>query len=195
MMEVKYGEKPGELISTFIWSGLHSGDRGEPIRNVSGNISFQIAGDFGVGGRVVIEVSKDATVYETANDRRRNPALATHARPADLPARLLRAASEIGRMPAPEGGAFDASTGFGRDERRHGGRVGGQRAQALIGAPCPEDGEVAAVGALGRHGLLCTREVGGAVERVAGRLLSATVKAGTCMFILGLGIRSAKQTV
>jgi hypothetical protein len=98
------------------------------------------------------------------------------------------------RMPAPEGGAFDASTGFGRDERRHGGRVGGQRAQALIGAPCPEDGEVAAVGALGRHGLLCTREVGGAVERVAGRLLSATVKAGTCMFILGLGIRSAKQS-
>jgi hypothetical protein len=68
---------------------------------------------------------------------------------------------------APEGGAFDASTGFGRDERRHDGRVGGQRAQALIGAPCPEDGEVAAVGALGRRGLLCTREVGGAVERVA----------------------------
>jgi hypothetical protein len=77
MAEVKYSEKPGELISTFIWSGLHSGDRGEPIRNVSGNISFQIAGDFGVGGRAVIEVSKDATVYETANDRRRNPALAT----------------------------------------------------------------------------------------------------------------------
>jgi hypothetical protein len=76
MAEVKYNEKPGELISTFIekpgelistfiWSGLHSGDRGEPIRNVSGNISFQI-----------IEVSKDGTVYETATDRRRNPALA-----------------------------------------------------------------------------------------------------------------------
>jgi hypothetical protein len=39
--------------------------------------SGRIAGDFGVGGRVVIEVSKDGTVYETANDRRRNPALAT----------------------------------------------------------------------------------------------------------------------
>jgi hypothetical protein len=61
MAEVKYCEKPGELISTFIWSGLHCGDRGEPIRNVSGNISFQIAGDFGVGGRVVIEISKDGT--------------------------------------------------------------------------------------------------------------------------------------
>ena len=77
MAEVKYSEKPGEMISTFIWPGLHSGDGGVPIRNVSGNISFEIAGDFGVGGRVVIEVSKDGTVYETANDRRRNPALAT----------------------------------------------------------------------------------------------------------------------
>jgi hypothetical protein len=48
MAEVKYSEEPGALISTFIWSGLHSGDRGEPIRNVSGNISFQIAADFGV---------------------------------------------------------------------------------------------------------------------------------------------------
>jgi hypothetical protein len=57
MAEVKYSEKPGELISTFIWSGMHSGDRGEPVGNVSGNISFEIAGDFGVGGRVVIEVS------------------------------------------------------------------------------------------------------------------------------------------
>jgi hypothetical protein len=76
MAEVKYSEEPGALISTSIWSGLHSGDRGEPIRNVSGNISFQIAGDFGVGGRVVIEVSKDGHVYETATDRRRNPALA-----------------------------------------------------------------------------------------------------------------------
>jgi hypothetical protein len=32
---------------------------------------------FGIGCRVVNEVSKDGTVYETANDRRRNPALAT----------------------------------------------------------------------------------------------------------------------
>jgi hypothetical protein len=76
MAEVKYSEEPGALISTFIWSGLHSGDRGEPIRNVSGNISFQIAGDFGVGGQMVIEVSKDGHGYETATDRRRNPALA-----------------------------------------------------------------------------------------------------------------------
>jgi hypothetical protein len=40
MAEVKYSGKPGELISTFIWSGLHSGERGEPIRNISGNISL-----------------------------------------------------------------------------------------------------------------------------------------------------------
>jgi hypothetical protein len=45
MAEVKYSEKPG-LISTFIWSGLHSGDRGEPI----------LPDHFGVGGRMVIEV-------------------------------------------------------------------------------------------------------------------------------------------
>ena len=57
--------------------GKYSKKPGEPIRNVSGNISFQIAENFGVGGRVVIEVSKDGTVYETATDRRRNPALAT----------------------------------------------------------------------------------------------------------------------
>jgi hypothetical protein len=67
MAEVKYSEKPGELISTFIWSGLHSGDRGEPI----------LPDHFGVGGRMVIEVSKDGHVYETATDRRRNRALAT----------------------------------------------------------------------------------------------------------------------
>jgi hypothetical protein len=79
MAEVKYREKLGALISTITWSGLRNGDRGEPIRNVSGNISFQINGDFGVRGQVVIEASIDGRVYKTANDRRGNPALVTEA--------------------------------------------------------------------------------------------------------------------
>ena len=77
MAQVKYVEKPGALISTFTWSGLRNGDRGEPIRNASGNISFQIDGDFGRGGKVVIEASRDGHIYETVNDRRRHPALVT----------------------------------------------------------------------------------------------------------------------
>jgi hypothetical protein len=65
MAEVKYSEKPGELISTFI---------GRACTAATGvSRSFQIAGDFGVGGRMVIEVSKDGHVYETATDRCRNP--------------------------------------------------------------------------------------------------------------------------
>jgi hypothetical protein len=70
MAEVKYSEKLGALISTFTWSGLRNGDRGEPIRNVSGNISFRIDGPFGARGRVVIEASNDGHVFKTANDRR-----------------------------------------------------------------------------------------------------------------------------
>jgi hypothetical protein len=77
MAEVKYSEQPGALISTFTWSGLRNGDRGQPIRNVSGNISFQIDGDFGARGRVVIEASNDGHVYKTVNDRRGYPALVT----------------------------------------------------------------------------------------------------------------------
>jgi hypothetical protein len=65
MAEVKYSEKPGELISTFIWSGLHSGDRGEPILPDRRGLWCR--------RRMVIEVSKDGHVYETATDRRRNP--------------------------------------------------------------------------------------------------------------------------
>ena len=77
MAQVKFVEKPGALISTFTWSGLRNGDRGEPIRNASGNISFQIEGDFGRGGKVVIESSRDGYIYETVNDRRGHPALVT----------------------------------------------------------------------------------------------------------------------
>jgi len=69
------GTQPGEGKVSMA-EGKYSEKSGEPIRNVSGNISFQIAGDFGVGGRVVIEVSNGGNVYETANDRRRNSALA-----------------------------------------------------------------------------------------------------------------------
>ncbi len=75
MAEVKYSEQPGALISTFTWSGLRNGDRGQPIRNVSGNISFQIDGDFGARGRVVIEASNDGHVYKTVNDRRGVPCI------------------------------------------------------------------------------------------------------------------------
>jgi len=53
MAQVKYIEKPGALISTFTWSGLRNGDRGQPIGNASGDISFQVDGDFGRGGKVV----------------------------------------------------------------------------------------------------------------------------------------------
>jgi hypothetical protein len=77
MAQVRYIERPGALISTFTWLGLRNGDRGEPIRNASGNISFQIEGDFGRGGKVVIEASRDGHIYETVNDRRSYPALIT----------------------------------------------------------------------------------------------------------------------
>jgi hypothetical protein len=83
MAQVRYIERPGALISTFTWLGLRNGDRGEPIRNASGNISFQIEGDFGRGGKVVIEASRDGHIYETVNDRRSHPALVTHLAPDD----------------------------------------------------------------------------------------------------------------
>jgi hypothetical protein len=75
MTEVKDTEKSGELISTFgrACTAATGVSRSEMFR---GNISFQIAGDFGGGGPVVIDVSKDGHVYETATDRRRNFALA-----------------------------------------------------------------------------------------------------------------------
>jgi hypothetical protein len=75
MAQVRYIEKPGALISTFTWSGLRNGDRGEPIANPSGDISFRVDGDFGRGGKVVIEASRDGHIYETVNDRRRYPVL------------------------------------------------------------------------------------------------------------------------
>jgi hypothetical protein len=56
--------------------------------------------------------------------------------------------------PAPKGRAFDAATGFGRNEGRNGGGVGRERTQTLLGAPCPEDREVAPIGALSRSRLL-----------------------------------------
>ncbi len=75
MAQVRYIEKPGALISTFTWSGLRNGDRGEPIANPSGDISLRVDGDFGSGGKVVIEASRDGRIYETVNDRRRYPVL------------------------------------------------------------------------------------------------------------------------
>ena len=75
MAQVKYIEKPGALISTFTWSGLRNGDRGEPIANGSGDISFRVDGDFGRDGKIVIEASRDGHIYETVNDRRRYPVL------------------------------------------------------------------------------------------------------------------------
>ena len=76
MAQVKCIETPGALISTFTWADLRNGDRGEPIHN-AGNISFQVNGNFGLNGKVVIETSNDGQVYKTANDRRGNPALVT----------------------------------------------------------------------------------------------------------------------
>jgi hypothetical protein len=72
MAQVGYIEKPGALISTFTWSGLRNGDRGEPIGNASGDM---VDGDFGRGGKVVIEASRDGHIYDTMNDRRRFPVL------------------------------------------------------------------------------------------------------------------------
>jgi hypothetical protein len=76
MAQVKCFETPGALISTFTWAGLRNGDRGEPIRNAA-NVSFQVDGDFGLNGKVVIETSNDGQVYKTAADRRGHPALVT----------------------------------------------------------------------------------------------------------------------
>src|ERR1700704_1386658 len=71
MAQVRYIEKPGALISTFTWSGLRIGDRGEPIANPSGDISFRVDR----GGKGGIEGSRDGHIYDTVNDRRRYPVL------------------------------------------------------------------------------------------------------------------------
>jgi len=47
--------------------------RVRPIRLLA--ISFQVDGNFGGGGKVVIKASSDGRIYETVNDRRRYPVL------------------------------------------------------------------------------------------------------------------------
>ena len=98
MAQVKYIEKPGALISTFTWSGLRNGDRGEPIANGSGDISFRVDGDFGRDGKIVIEASRDGHIYETVNDRP-VPCLGQRTLAPDDPSRgcLRQAASVRGR--------------------------------------------------------------------------------------------------
>jgi hypothetical protein len=92
--------------------------------------------------------------------------------------------------PAAERGAFDAEAGLRGDERRDGGRIGRQGAQTLLGAPCPEDREVAAVGALRRGRFLGPGKVGGALQRGAEREANRKYRAANLELIRKKGRES-----
>jgi hypothetical protein len=112
------------------------------------------------------EVAATFLVGATPNVRRapRSTALTRSSSVGGCEARQLVAVADPGD-PAAERRAFDASARLGGDKCSYRGRISGQGAEALLGAPCPEDREIAAIGALCGGRLLSPGEVGRALQR------------------------------